>query len=216
MWLPMHDRSGKPGLKPAPERLAEQRELIRSLVGLLPAHPAAHGYVKGRSPWTCLAPHVGCRWLMHLDLCWAFENTTAFNVRLNLQSLGLSDSQIDYICSLCMTGAIGLPRGAPTSPSLFNVSMWMLDDVLVRFGDCYTRYSDNLILSGEGLFFEGAVRKCVRHYGYEINERKSRLMIRGRTPMEALGITVGENALSSPRRERKKERAKLHNLGGQS
>ena len=47
---------------------AEQRQILTQMLDRIPAHPAAHGFVKTRSIKTFATPHVGQRVLLRLDL----------------------------------------------------------------------------------------------------------------------------------------------------
>ena len=79
-----------------------------------------------------------------------------------------------------------LPQGAPTSPALSNLCALHLDlrlDALAQtFGGAYTRYADDLALSGG----EPLRRRCARlgasiaaiarEEGFEVNHRKTQVM----------------------------------------
>ena len=60
------------------ERLrAIQRRLLRDVIGPIPTHPAAHGFVPGRSPYTFAAPHAGRPVVIRLDITSFFAAVTA-------------------------------------------------------------------------------------------------------------------------------------------
>jgi RNA-directed DNA polymerase len=67
-WVPKP--SGGVRLLEAPKpRLRElQRRLLHEVLDLVPAHPAAHGFVPGRSVLTFVEPHVGASVLVKLVL----------------------------------------------------------------------------------------------------------------------------------------------------
>ena len=111
-----------------------------------------------------------------------------------------------------------LPQGAPTSPALANLCGYRLDCRLSaladRVGGVYSRYADDLVLSGgrwlvrhaEGV--RGTIGQIVRDEGFRVNEGKSQLMVRaGR--QRVCGIVVNERP-NLGRRERDRLRAAIH------
>jgi hypothetical protein len=81
-----------------------------------------------------------------------------------------------------------LPQGAPTSPALANLAAFGLDVRLSAYADAlgarYTRYADDLAISGDDRLLRGApalrraVAQIVRDEGFALNPRKSQLMAR--------------------------------------
>jgi hypothetical protein len=111
-----------------------------------------------------------------------------------------------------------LPQGAPTSPALANLCGYRLDCRLAgladRVGGAYSRYADDLVLSGGRWLVRHAegVRETmceiVRDEGFRVNERKSQLMVRaGR--QRVCGIVVNQRP-NLGRRERDRLRAAIH------
>ena len=76
-WVPT--RSGGVRLLEAPKHRLKsvQRRLLADLVGLVPAHDAAHGFRPGRSVASFAAPHAGQRTVVRLDLEGFFATVTA-------------------------------------------------------------------------------------------------------------------------------------------
>lgn len=203
-------QSGRTVDRPAPEQMRQLRAAFNAVVKLLPAHPAAHGYVYGRSVLTALSPHVGCTYLCHLDLCSFFHSCKADAIYQRLKMLGMSTGEASDLCDLCCN-TWGLPVGAPTSPNLSNLAAWSLDEELSHF-TAYTRYSDQLILSGPMPPCERSLRECVRRHGFRVNEPKSFLRKRGSARMELMGFLIGETNIRRPRKYNRLERAKAHLL----
>jgi RNA-directed DNA polymerase len=94
-----------------------------------------------------------------------------------------------------------LPQGAPTSPALANLCAHRLDRRLsglaAAFGARYTRYADDLVLSGDALLHRraAAVRAAAgaiaHEEGFRVNDDKSQLMTRaGR--QRVCGIVVND------------------------
>lgn len=111
-----------------------------------------------------------------------------------------------------------LPQGAPTSPALANLAAHRLDRRLSglasAFGATYTRYADDLVLSGDDELLrrwrtaQRAVAEIAADEGLRLQERKTRLTTRaGR--QQVTGVTVNARANVS-RREVDHLRAVLH------
>ena len=161
-----HQRRGRLRLLEAPKpRLRElQRQLLDEALGLVPAHPAAHGFVPGRSPVTFAAAHVGRDVVVHADLETFFASVTAGRVFGIWRSAGyaeplahlltglttnvvpvavrrsapqaLRDEDVDHRHRLLQRfAAPHLPAGAPTSPALANLAAWRLDIRLTGLAD---------------------------------------------------------------------------------
>jgi hypothetical protein len=176
-WLT--GRRGKRRLLEIPKaRLkALQRRLLRDLLDRIPPHDAAHGYRRGRSVLTYLAPHTGRRVVLHLDLRQFFPSVPASRVHALFRTAGYPDDVARLLTGLC-TNAVPtevaragrpetgrppaeneqrlrsphLPQGAPTSPALANLCAYRLDcrlhGLAGSVGAGYTRYADDLVFSG--------------------------------------------------------------------
>jgi RNA-directed DNA polymerase len=111
-----------------------------------------------------------------------------------------------------------LPQGAPTSPALAALAAFKLDRRLTAlaaaYDATYTRYADDLAISGDrGLIggatgLRNAVREIARDEGFHVNERKSQLMTRaGR--QELCGVVVNAHP-NVTRQDYDRLRATLH------
>ncbi len=111
-----------------------------------------------------------------------------------------------------------LPQGAPTSPQWANLAAYRLDcriaGLATASGVTYTRYADDLTLSG-GLRPEQAsrlvdvVRRIALDEGFRLNEAKSRVQPRA-TRQLVTGIVVNDGR-NAPREDYEVLRAILHN-----
>lgn len=110
-----------------------------------------------------------------------------------------------------------LPQGAPTSPMLANLVAYKLDVRLSALaasaGGAYTRYADDLALSGPPSLrgIAPIVARIVEEEGFALQPHKSRCMERHTRQMIA-GVVVNER-INVSRRERDLLRAILFNAG---
>jgi RNA-directed DNA polymerase len=114
-----------------------------------------------------------------------------------------------------------LPQGAPTSPALANLCAYRLDARLTglaaSFGGTYSRYADDLAVSGAGRLlataptFRRMVAAIVSEEGFRLNDRKSQLMSSaGRQRL--CGVVVNERP-NVARQEYDLLKAILHDAG---
>lgn len=154
---------------------AVQTQILEGILNHVPPHPAAHGFVEGRSIVTNARPHVGQRFVLKFDLENFYTTVRYSRVVGIFRSLGFSREVSLWLARLTTTAlpeqvknpeglpgwhwslapyrAAHLPQGAPTSPALANLSAYGLDVRLQGLAKTYhvnyTRYADDLTFSGE-------------------------------------------------------------------
>ncbi|WP_082357877.1 reverse transcriptase family protein [Arthrobacter alpinus] len=163
---------------PAPRLRALQRVVLSQLLCPIPPHPAAHGFVPGRSAVTGAGAHTGKLVVVNLDLATFFAKVTAGRVFGVMRQAGYAEAVAHRLTGLCthrvparvlsqmppggdpadrfaLRQALALPhlpQGAPTSPMLANLAVRRMDSRLAgwarRFDAGYTRYADDLAFSG--------------------------------------------------------------------
>jgi RNA-directed DNA polymerase len=175
-WLPK--RRGPPRLLEAPKARLKviQRKILREILDAVPAHPAAHGFVKGRSCISAASPHAGEELVVTLDLKDYFLMTPLARAHGLFRSLGYPWKVTRYLTSLCSVSTPDwilvtepplswttrqlyrsrhIPQGAPTSPAIANLCSYRFDARLSGFarasGLRYSRYADDLVFSGDRL-----------------------------------------------------------------
>jgi hypothetical protein len=176
--------------KPRLKRL--QREILAGILEKIPPHPAAHGFLKGRSIKTFTAPHVGQRVVLRMDIRDFFTSFAAARIQTFFRTLGYPEAVADLLGGICTNAAPyeiwnnhgldihrrelqearklysrpHLPQGAPTSPALGNLCAFRVDcrlTGLAKSADAeYTRYADDLAFSG-GEAFERHVGRFSTH-----------------------------------------------------
>jgi RNA-directed DNA polymerase len=165
-----------------------QQQILVWILAKIPPHPAIHGFVKGRSIKTFVAPHVARRVVLRMDLRDFFPTFSRARIQTAFRTFGYPESVADLLGGICTNatprkvwGEIAiaidpvilsearqlysrphLPQGAPTSPALANICCYRLDCRLAALaksaGAAYTRYADDLAFSGDEEFEKGIDR----------------------------------------------------------
>ena len=177
-------RSGGLRLIEAPKQRLKllQREILADILNAIPTHPAAHGFVRGRSIQSFAAPHIGQRAVLRMDIENFFPSISFARVAAFFRTAGYPERVADFLAGLC-THAVPnkfwrqlapqpdteartelkriysprhLPQGAPASPALANLCAYRLDCRLHALaqagGAVYSRYADDLAFSGGAAF----------------------------------------------------------------
>jgi len=211
-------QSGTMRLIEAPKpRLKElQRKILTGILEKIPPHPAVHGFLKGHSIRTFVAPHIGQRVVLKMDLEDFFPSISRARVQALFRTIGYPESVADLLGGICTTTAPRdiwkardlytqphLPQGAPTSPALANLCSYRVDCRLTGLaksaGAEYTRYADDLAFSG-GEPFERSVERFSTHVaailneaGFSVHHRKTRIM-RQSVRQHLAGLVANERA----------------------
>ncbi len=181
-------KHGPPRLieSPKPRLKAFQRRILDEILAAVPAHPCAHGFVRGRSALTGAQIHASEAMVVTVDLADFFPSTPLRRVHGVFRSLGYPWAVARALTGLVSTStpepvftrrplseghsfakrklfaSRHLPQGAPTSPALANLCAWNLDQRLSglarAMGAAYTRYADDLTFSGDAAFGAKAKR----------------------------------------------------------
>lgn len=154
---------------PMPRLKRAQYWILDNILRHVPLHPAAHGFVPGRSIVSNAAPHVGQAVVINLDLKNFFPSIAMPRIKGVFRMLGYSEQLASTLALLCTQAATErvsvdgesffvaqgervLPQGAPSSPALTNILCKRLDARLTacaaKLGFGYTRYADDLSFSG--------------------------------------------------------------------
>jgi RNA-directed DNA polymerase len=184
-WIPKGNGKLRLLEEPKPRLKAIQRQLLREIVGLIPIHDAAHGFVPGRSSVTALEPHVRKRIVLRLDIADFFGSVTAGRIYGIFRACGYPEGVAHTLTGLVTnrlpnhlrteqlrkTGTDSvpvrvrdphLPQGAPTSPALANLAALGIDrrmtGLAASFEAVYTRYADDLLFSGGSELLKGRNR----------------------------------------------------------
>jgi hypothetical protein len=161
---------------PKPALRRAQRRVLDRVLAHIPPHPAAHGFVPGRSVIEHARAHTKRAIVARLDLSTFFWSVAPARVRGLFELAGYSRSVSATLTGLATTKTPSralaamprsgmdrfatrrlllnrhLPQGAPTSGALANLACFALDRRLTglaaRFDATYSRYADDLAFSG--------------------------------------------------------------------
>jgi RNA-directed DNA polymerase len=186
---------------PKPNLRDLQRFVLDELLGAIPVHPAAHGFVPARSPHTFAAAHAGQPVVIRLDVTSFFASVTATRVYGLFRAAGYPEPVAHTLTALCTTRTPPavcrtapahvpdrdyrlallrtphLPQGAPTSPALANLCAFRLDRRLSGLARAYraqyTRYADDLAFSGS--FHRGGAARFVEWVEQIVSDEGFRL-----------------------------------------
>ena len=228
---------------PKPRLKAIQRAVLDEIVAAIPVHDAAHGFRAGRGVHTAVAPHAGRDTVVHLDLEAFFPSVGPGRVFAILRTAGYPEPVAHLLTGLVTNAVPGhvarhalessprsrrmvqalraphLPQGAPSSPARANLAAQGLDrrvDALARsVGARYTRYADDLVLSGSRRLADhaaGIIAKVDRiaiDEGFRVNDAKTSVRRRHQR-QQVTGVVVNGGA-NVPREDYDRLRALLHN-----
>jgi hypothetical protein len=246
-WLERPGRVPRLLEAPTARLLRVQRTVLDVVLDAVPVHPAAHGFVRGRGVSTAAAPHAGQEVVLRADLRSFFASIGAGRVFGLLRTAGYPEPVSHVLTGLVTTRtpvavlsamphggspddrhalrgllATGhLPAGAATSPALANLVAHRLDARIAGLarsvGAAYTRYADDLVLSG-GADLRRRVPRIVAtiegvatQEGFTLNPAKTRVRLASQR-QEVLGTVVNDRP-TIPRAEYDRLRAVLHDAG---
>jgi len=216
-----------------------QRKVLDQLLVHVPPHEAACAYVRGRS--------AGQAGLLKFDLQDFFATVRASRVHACFVTLGYAAAVARELMALCTTATpepvlerlreeggltwqqasrfrdAHLPQGAPSSAALANLCAFRLDTRIAglarAYGARYTRYADDIVLSGDAGLRRAADRIEARlggfalDEGFALNHRKTRCVPAARR-QEVANIVVNAKP-NLPRAEFDRLKATLHRCATQ-
>ncbi|MCZ4077412.1 reverse transcriptase family protein [Rhodococcus sp. H36-A4] len=218
---------------PKPRLREIQRKVLRRILDRVPAHPAAHGFRRGRSAQTFAIPHAGREVVVSVDLKNFFPSIGFDRVVAIFEAVGYPPTVASNLAGVCTTVApaaelVGidrptasrlrsthLPQGAPTSPALANLAARQLDIRLTglarSMGLRYTRYADDLAFSGSPDVdtLQWVVGQVAQDEGFALHPDKTRVR-RAHQRQQLTGLVVNDWP-AVPRAEYDALRALLHN-----
>jgi RNA-directed DNA polymerase len=138
---------------PTDELKAIQRNLMRNVFGLVPAHESAHGGIKNRSPWSNANQHLAQPWLINIDVPKFFPSVRHYVLADAIRRYLRCGREVTWMLTRLITLEAQLPQGAPTSTAAANFLLkHAVDEVISekarQIGTANTRFVDDVSLSG--------------------------------------------------------------------
>jgi hypothetical protein len=200
---------------PNPRLRAIEDRIKERILDRIPLPDCAHAYRKGRSPETAAMPHIGARWLLSLDVKSFFPNVHYRRVYCLWLGLGCG-ADVARLLARLTTFDYHLAQGLKTSNGISNLLFLGVDANIERlcrkYGLTYTRYSDNLYVSGPHMPI-CVPRLCVkflRQVG--MNLPANRVVLRGPGERKSVtGLTVNQK-INVTRSACDRVRAAVHQL----
>ncbi|MDI7865335.1 reverse transcriptase family protein [Rhizobiaceae bacterium n13] len=218
--------------------------ILTSAAAIRTVSEAATAYLPGSSHATNASRHQNASWIVKVDITRFFESISERQVYYVFRSLGyraLLAFQLARICTRTIFQndhrayrkrwvgsvatknnilAIGhLPQGAATSPMLANLVCRQLDgaltDIASDFGLTFTRYADDITMSGDlrDRIEAGKVVKRIAialgKQGFNVNHQKTRVAKNGGRKI-VTGISVEGDLPRVPRDYKDRVRQQLY------
>lgn len=196
---------------------AIQRQIYKKLLKPFEFPDNLHGGVKDRSTYTNASQHLSHRMVIRLDLEDFFPSITDRQIYSEWNHRFGCSPPVARIITALTTYRRHLPQGSPTSSSLANTVLLDIDtkiqEVALQAGCRYTRFVDDLVISGhQPQKLINVVTKTLQEGGFGVS-RKKILLMAADGPQEVTGLTV--NSRRSPsvsRRRREQVKAAIHQL----
>lgn len=152
--------------------------------------------------------HVGKRIIVSIDMESFFSHIYEKRVNAYFLTLGYEACVAKILTSLCCLH-YRCPQGAPTSPMLSNIIFKPVDDKISNFcvgNDLqYTRYADDITISGDNLNHEVVIqeiKKILKYDGYKVNDKKTRVRTKCmRQKVTGLTVSGGVHVPKSYRKD---------------
>lgn len=187
-----------------------QRWIYINILKNIDLHENCVGFRTGYSIRNNAEKHLNKNYILKLDIKDFFPSINIERVIAVFRNIGYSP-KISYILAALCTLDNRLPQGSPTSPYLSNIIAKRLDKRLSefckKFGLNYTRYADDITISGNRLpkkLIE-YIENIISDEGFEINKKKKRLLYKNNQRI-ITGISVNSNKLTIPKKQKRKIR----------
>jgi len=199
---------------PYPALLQCQRWINDNILSKKKIHRYAHGFVSNKSIITNARQHLNKKCLLKIDLKDFFPTIKINQVIKIFIECGYPPNVAFYLARVCCCNN-QLPQGAATSPALSNIISYGLDSrlsgIAKRFGLKYTRYADDITLSGDKITIKTLeiINTIIMDQGFMINMEKSHLC-RSQGKRIVTGLSVSTDSLLIPRQYKRELRQEVY------
>ncbi|HEY9802110.1 MAG TPA: reverse transcriptase family protein [Leptolyngbyaceae cyanobacterium] len=175
-----------------PELNLIQKNIATAITSKIQFPEYVQGFVSKRSIATNAALHLSQKVVLNLDIKNFFDSINQKQVAEVFKELGCTESVSEIFARLCTFNG-HLVQGASTSPVLANLVCQKLDQDFVelakKYNCSYSRYADDITLSGDTTPRKKEIENCLKTYGFELNPEKWKYQRRGK-PQYVTGLTV--------------------------
>lgn len=176
-------------------------------------HRAAYGYIRGIGIKQNAAKHCGQPHLLKADIENFFPSITKERLKALFIELGIPDFTADILSSFT-TIEKRLALGLNASPLLANLICHELDEGLQKLADeggcIYTRYADDISISGQSLPKYEEVSRIVSSNGFSLSNKKYRTTKPGQAHF-VTGLSVSDpNGPHVPKAYKRRLRQELY------
>lgn len=212
--------------QPAREIKTLQRAMITLAPKTLVVHSAATAYEQNCSILKNAERHSESRWIARLDFSNFFNSITSESWLAFLRQMDVDDEFSKLSSSLFFwrpkrSNETCLSVGAPSSPFASNRIMRTFDEEFTACcadkGLIYTRYADDLTVSGSEAFSLSALKEDVENslpdfLSLQLNPKKSRFSGPGQRRVVTGLIVANDNAVTIGKKKRKLLEARVHSF----
>lgn len=189
VWAPFHNE-----LREAHRAFARRfDDFLRDSVPGFP-HSAAYGYVRGRGTRQNATQHCGKRRLLRADIEQFFTSISRSRLVGRFLQIGIQREAADVMSALATING-SLAMGLNASPTLANLVCTALDQKMAQlasdFGCVYTRYADDIAISGDNVPSRLDVASIVESEGFQLAPGKFRVTTIGQAHF-VTGLSVSD------------------------
>jgi retron-type reverse transcriptase len=139
---------------PRPELRSIQDKISSRVLSKFPLCDTAHGGVRGKSPRTNAAQHLGKPYLVNMDVKSFFPNVRHYVVYNTFQRELQCGREVASLLTRLTTVKAQLPQGAPTSTAIGNLIVtravdFPISKLTLQSGSTTTRFVDDIAISGD-------------------------------------------------------------------
>jgi len=176
-------------------------------------HPNVFGYTKGRSTYDNALKHIGAPLLLKADIRSFFPSISFERIYETFTKLGVKPIASEMLTTFVTIEDI-LPLGLHSSPIISNICCLELDEKLLnlssRLGATYTRYADDISISGNNIPSKTDLIEILASEGFELAEHKFRTSKLGQAHF-VTGLSISDtNAPHVPKKMKHRLRQELH------
>ena len=200
-------------LTDAHKAFARRFELFARIADPRFPHEAAYGYVRSRGTRDNAAVHCGAPLLLRADLKNFFPSISTERLVDRFIQLGMKTAAARALGKFA-TIEDSLPLGLNASPMLANLVCVDMDikvqELATRYGCRYTRYADDIFISGNRLPDKAELEKIVTSMGFSLSPDKFRITKPGQAHY-VTGLSIADaNGPHAPRHMKRKLRQELY------